>query len=151
LHLRTFGFSGGEKEMKRQAFSSREAVETFLLEMWARMDSGQLFSVFNEWMKRPEYVIESGGECHTKQKRFALIACLFAKIERRSTTFQPSYILNGGLAIIVFWDPESIFLTWLPCNMMQEDWVKSRPVRFSGAVVLERGSADKIVTQGSVI
>jgi hypothetical protein len=30
--------------------------------MRASMDSGQLFSVFNEWMKRLEYVIESGGE-----------------------------------------------------------------------------------------
>jgi hypothetical protein len=30
------------------------------------MDSGQLFSVFNEWMKRLEYVIESGGEYYTK-------------------------------------------------------------------------------------
>jgi hypothetical protein len=47
--------------MKGQVFSSREAVKTFLLEMWARMDSGQLFSVFNEWMKRLEHVIESGG------------------------------------------------------------------------------------------
>jgi hypothetical protein len=37
-----------------------------LLEMWTRMDSGQLFSVFNECMKRLEYVIESGGEYHTK-------------------------------------------------------------------------------------
>jgi hypothetical protein len=46
--------------MKRQAFSSREAVQTFLLEIWARMDSGQLFSIFNEWMKSLEYVIESG-------------------------------------------------------------------------------------------
>jgi hypothetical protein len=34
--------------------------------MWARMDSGQLFSVFNEWMKRLEYVAESGGEYYTK-------------------------------------------------------------------------------------
>jgi hypothetical protein len=30
------------------------------------MDSGQLFSVFNEWKKRLEYVIESGGEYYTK-------------------------------------------------------------------------------------
>jgi hypothetical protein len=52
--------------MKEQAFSSREAVKTSLLEMWARMDSGQLFSVFNEWMKRLEYVIESGGGQYTK-------------------------------------------------------------------------------------
>jgi hypothetical protein len=37
-----------------------------LLEMWAKMDSGQLFSIFNEWMKRREYVIESGGEDYTK-------------------------------------------------------------------------------------
>jgi hypothetical protein len=34
--------------------------------MWARMDSGQLFSVFNEWMKRLEYVIESGREHYTQ-------------------------------------------------------------------------------------
>jgi hypothetical protein len=34
--------------------------------MWARMDSGQLFSVFNEWMKRLEYVIESGEEYCTQ-------------------------------------------------------------------------------------
>jgi hypothetical protein len=52
--------------MKGQAFSSRQAAKTFLLEMWARMDSGQLFSIFTEWMKRFEYVIESKGECHTK-------------------------------------------------------------------------------------
>jgi hypothetical protein len=38
-----------------------------LLEMWAGMDSGQLFSAFNEWMKRLEYVIESGGEYYTKK------------------------------------------------------------------------------------
>jgi hypothetical protein len=38
------------------------AIHHVLLEMWARMDSGQLFSVFNEWMKRLGYVIESGGE-----------------------------------------------------------------------------------------
>jgi hypothetical protein len=63
-HLALGGWS--KKEMKRQAFSSREAVRTFSLEMWARMDSGQLFSVFNEWMKRIEYVIESGGEHSTK-------------------------------------------------------------------------------------
>jgi hypothetical protein len=36
-----------------------------LVEMWARMDSGQLFSGFNEWMKRFGYVIESGGEYFT--------------------------------------------------------------------------------------
>jgi hypothetical protein len=52
--------------MKGQAFSNREAVKTFLLEMWARMDSGQLFGIFNEWMKRLEYVIESGGESYIK-------------------------------------------------------------------------------------
>jgi hypothetical protein len=33
--------------------------------MWAKMDSGQLFSVFNEWMKRLEYVIKPGGEYYT--------------------------------------------------------------------------------------
>jgi hypothetical protein len=54
------------KETKGQAFSSREAIKTFVLEMWARMDSGQLFSVFNECMKGLEYVIESGGESYTK-------------------------------------------------------------------------------------
>jgi hypothetical protein len=32
-----------------------------LLDIWTTMDSGQLFSVFHEWMKRLEYVIESGG------------------------------------------------------------------------------------------
>jgi hypothetical protein len=42
--------------MNGQAFSSREVVKTFFLEIWARMDSGQLFSVFIEWMKRLEYV-----------------------------------------------------------------------------------------------
>jgi hypothetical protein len=52
--------------MNEQAFSRREAVKTFLLEIWARMDPGQLFSVFNEWMKRLEWVIKSGGEYHTK-------------------------------------------------------------------------------------
>jgi hypothetical protein len=51
--------------MKGQAFSNREAVKTFLFQMWARMDSGQLFSVFNEWMKGLESVTESGGECYT--------------------------------------------------------------------------------------
>jgi hypothetical protein len=51
--------------MKGQAFSSREAVKTFVLEVWAGMDSDQLFSIFNEWMKRLEYVIESGGEYYT--------------------------------------------------------------------------------------
>jgi hypothetical protein len=40
-----------------------------LLEIWVRMDSNQLFSVFDEWMKRSEYVIESGGECHAKSKK----------------------------------------------------------------------------------
>jgi hypothetical protein len=59
-----FGWS--KREMKGQASSSREAVKTFLLEMWARMDFGQLFSGFNEWMKRLEYVIESRGEYYTK-------------------------------------------------------------------------------------
>jgi hypothetical protein len=34
--------------------------------MWARMDSGHLFSVFNAWMKRLEYVIESGREYYTQ-------------------------------------------------------------------------------------
>jgi hypothetical protein len=52
--------------MTGQAFSSREAVKTFLLEMRARMDFGQLFSLFNKWMKRFECVIESGGEYYTK-------------------------------------------------------------------------------------
>jgi hypothetical protein len=62
-----FWFFGWSKQkMKGQAFSNREAVKTFLLEMWARMDSGQLCSVFNEWMKRLESVIESGGEYYTK-------------------------------------------------------------------------------------
>jgi hypothetical protein len=41
-----FGWS--KKEMKGQIFSSREAVKTFSLEIWARMDSCQLFSVFHE-------------------------------------------------------------------------------------------------------
>jgi histone-lysine N-methyltransferase SETMAR len=59
-----FGWSKGE--MKGQTFSSREAVKIFLLEMWGRMDSGQLFSLFNEWMKRLEYVIESEGDYCTK-------------------------------------------------------------------------------------
>jgi hypothetical protein len=56
-----------------------------------RMDSGQFFSIFNEWMKRLEYVIESGGERYTKQKRFALIASLFAKIARGSTILATLY------------------------------------------------------------
>jgi hypothetical protein len=34
--------------------------------MWARVDSGQLFSVFHEWMKRFEYVVESEGEYRAK-------------------------------------------------------------------------------------
>jgi hypothetical protein len=59
-------FGWGKREMKGQAFSSREAVKTFLLEMWTRMDFSQLFSVFSEWMKRLEYVTESGGEYYTK-------------------------------------------------------------------------------------
>jgi hypothetical protein len=57
-----------------------------LLEMWARMDSCQLFSVFNEWMKKLEYVIESGGEYYT-QKRFALITYPFTKIESGQLLF----------------------------------------------------------------
>jgi hypothetical protein len=62
-----FWFFGWRKrEMKGQAFSSKRAVKTLLLEMWARMNFGQLFSVLNEWMKRLEYVIESGGEYYTK-------------------------------------------------------------------------------------
>jgi hypothetical protein len=52
--------------MKGQAFSSREAAKTCLLEIRARMNSDQLFSVFNELMKRLEYVTESGGENYTK-------------------------------------------------------------------------------------
>jgi hypothetical protein len=52
--------------MTGQAFSSREAIKTFLLQMWARMDSGQLFSVFTEWMERLEHVVESGREYYTK-------------------------------------------------------------------------------------
>jgi hypothetical protein len=83
--------------MKGQAFSSREAVNTFLLEMCARMDSGQLFSVSNEWMNRPEYVIESRGEYYTEYKRFALIACLFAKIGSGSTTFSHSSFYEVAL------------------------------------------------------
>jgi histone-lysine N-methyltransferase SETMAR len=62
-----FWFFGWSKRgMKGQAFSSSEAVKTFVLEMWGRMDSGPLFSLFNEWMMRLEYVIESGGEYYTK-------------------------------------------------------------------------------------
>jgi hypothetical protein len=52
--------------MKGQAFSIQEAVKTFLLETWARMDSGQRFSVFNERMKKLEYVSELGGEYYAK-------------------------------------------------------------------------------------
>jgi hypothetical protein len=62
--FRFFGWN--KREMKGQAFSGREAANTFLLEMSARMDSGQLFSLFNEWMKRLQYVIESEGEYCTK-------------------------------------------------------------------------------------
>jgi hypothetical protein len=53
--------------MEGQAFSSREAVKTFLLEMRARIDAGQLFSVFNQWMNRLEYVIEPEGEDYTNK------------------------------------------------------------------------------------
>jgi hypothetical protein len=67
---------------------------------------GQLFSVFNEWTKRRDSVIESGGEYYTKEKRFALIACLFVKIERGLNTFWPLYASN----IIV---PSSVFFRWL--------------------------------------
>jgi hypothetical protein len=42
------------------------ANDDILLEMEAGMDSRQLLSVFNEWMKRLEYDIESGGEYYTK-------------------------------------------------------------------------------------
>jgi hypothetical protein len=59
-----FGWS--TREMKGQAFSSGEAVKTSLVPMWARIDPGQLFSVFHEWMKRLEYVIESEGEDYTQ-------------------------------------------------------------------------------------
>jgi hypothetical protein len=55
-----FGWS--KREMQGQTFSGREAIKTFLLEMWVSMDSSELFSVFNEWMKRLEYIIESGRE-----------------------------------------------------------------------------------------
>jgi hypothetical protein len=48
--------------MKGQAFSSREGTKTFLLDIRATMDSGQLFRIFNEWMKMFEDIIESGGE-----------------------------------------------------------------------------------------
>jgi hypothetical protein len=34
--------------------------------MWAKMDPGPCFSVFNEWVNRIKYVIESGGEQYTK-------------------------------------------------------------------------------------
>jgi hypothetical protein len=61
--------------------------------MWARMDLGQLFSVFNEWMKRFEYGIELGGERYTK-KLFALNASQFAKIERESTTLSHPIFLG---------------------------------------------------------
>jgi hypothetical protein len=54
--------------MKGQAFSSRKAVKIFSLKTWARMDSGQVFSIFHECMKRFEYVVESGGEYYTKYK-----------------------------------------------------------------------------------
>jgi hypothetical protein len=59
-----FGWS--KREMKGHAFSSREAVKTFLLEMWTRMDSGQLFIKFNEWVKRLEYLIESRAQYYTQ-------------------------------------------------------------------------------------
>jgi hypothetical protein len=52
--------------MKGQAFPSREAVTTFCLEVWVRMDSGQLFSIFNEWIERLECIIESGEEYDTE-------------------------------------------------------------------------------------
>jgi hypothetical protein len=55
------------------------------------MDSGQLFSLCNEWMKRLKYVIESWRECYTQEKPFTLIACLFAKIKRGWATFYPPY------------------------------------------------------------
>jgi hypothetical protein len=48
----------------------------------------------NESMKRLEYIIESRGEYYTKEKRFALIACLFAKIERGSTPFEPPVVTD---------------------------------------------------------
>jgi hypothetical protein len=41
-------FELSKTEMKEHAFWRREAVKAFFLEIWARMDSGQLFSVFNE-------------------------------------------------------------------------------------------------------
>jgi hypothetical protein len=52
--------------MKGHTFLSKEAVKTFLLEIWVRMDSGQLFSAFNEWMKRLQNVIESEGKYYTQ-------------------------------------------------------------------------------------
>jgi hypothetical protein len=52
--------------MNGHAFSSREAVKTFLLDLWAGMDSGPLFSVFNKWMNRLGYVTESEGEYYIK-------------------------------------------------------------------------------------
>jgi hypothetical protein len=55
-------FWWSKRDMKGPAFSSREVVKTFLLEMWVRMDFSQSFSAFHGWMKRFEYVIKSGGE-----------------------------------------------------------------------------------------
>jgi hypothetical protein len=52
--------------MKGQDFSRREAVKTFVFEIWAILAPGQLFSIFNEWIKRLEYVIESEGEYYTE-------------------------------------------------------------------------------------
>jgi hypothetical protein len=40
--------------MKRKSSSLREAVTTFLFEMWRKIGPGQLLRVFNEWINRPE-------------------------------------------------------------------------------------------------
>jgi hypothetical protein len=67
IALSDFWFFGWSKrETKGQTFSSRKAVKKFLFEMWAKIDSGQLFSIFNEWMKRLESVVESRGVYCTK-------------------------------------------------------------------------------------
>jgi hypothetical protein len=50
-----------QKRDEGTGFSSRGPVKAFLVEMWARLDSAELFSVFNEWRNRLDSVIESGG------------------------------------------------------------------------------------------
>jgi histone-lysine N-methyltransferase SETMAR len=106
-----FGWS--KREMNGQAFSSREAVKTFLLEMSARMDFGQLFKVSNEWMKRPEYVTESGEEYYTKKT--LCFDCLPIRQSREAVNYLSAtrYICNDSQTVTLTLVDVELFLLQL--------------------------------------